>query len=567
MKKTIHTFIATIIASLLLVSSAFANGVTVEYKNDQKLLELRGTIEGNYDDSVVAVIYNYDPASKGVGSDSAPRFADAFFLGRGGSVDYDLMLPPGLAGGKYVLRITQSDGYVDKIFMHVNDALAPSSLAQINSATQADFASALAAYGPGCGLDPDVYEAYKGSIAPILYVYKGTGFADVNSFMTLSTQAVAASKIKSDGEIADVLRDHGAYLVHTDAGNNLIDCAADYAAQSDGVRAVFDAKIKGVDFAQSKGFCRVFREALILSEFEHASAWTEVKDAILGTRDNAVVNNNFKILAPDTTDYDKLIYPDEVFAAVYKQKSQVTSFDDIVSVFESCAEAQYQAETAEKEAVTNPGTPSYPSSPSGGGGVSISGAPAVTPDVISGAATGVTLTDIGGHWAEDTINILVRNKVLTGYEDGSFRPENSVTRSEFVAIMVKAFDIDAATDASFADVSPSHWAHDYILAACGAGVVTGYETGNFGVDDLITREQAATIIYRVISLSHTIPEGSSDFYDIGKISDWALRPVLDLAGEGLINGVGDNQFSPDIHTTRAQAAVLINNALEYLNVK
>lgn len=570
MNKTIYTFISAIIISLLIVSSSFASSLTVEYINNEKLLELRGSVAGASGDVSVVMLYNYNPSNKGVGDETSPLYADAFFLGTGGSVNHDFKLPETLPGGKYVVRISTSDGYEERIFMHVNDALAPSSLAEINSASEAGFASALATYGPGCGLDPDVYDAYKSYIAPMLYAYKGTGFKDTNSFMKLANQATAAAKIKSDGDVEAVLRDYGAYLKESTSDANAIDCALDYSVKSDGVKAIFYNKIKTVNFASSKGFCKLFRETLILSEFSEADSWTDVRDVILGMNNNIKVNNNFNILSPNTEKYNKLVYPEEVFGEVYKRKAEVNSFDGIVSLFESCAEGQYNAENEEKETVIkpNPGTPSRPTgSPSGSPSVSVSGSPAVTPDLISGSANTVSLKDISGHWAEDTINILVKKNVLTGYADGSFKPENSVSRSEFVAMIVKAFNINAKSNSSFSDVSSSHWAYDYIMSACGAGIVTGYDEGNFGADDLITREQAAAVIYRVITHTHTIPEGSSDFYDIGSVSTWALRPVLDLAGEGLINGVGKNIFSPASQTTRAQAAILINNALEYMSVK
>ena len=133
-------------------------------------------------------------------------------------------------------------------------------------------------------------------------------------------------------------------------------------------------------------------------------------------------------------------------------------------------------------------------------------------------------------------------------------------------MVVKAFAINGDEAIEFTDLGSSSWAFPFVKKAVSGGIITGYADGSFKPDELISREQAAVIMHRAISLRLTLSEGSSDFVDVAEISDYALRSVLDLAYVGLINGVGDKIFMPHGNSTRAMAATMINNAIEFVAV-
>lgn len=562
MKKILSLILTAAILFSFVSTSAYCSttaAVSVQYLNSSKSLALSGRAAGAEDDVITVFIYDYNASIQGVADNSAPKVFDTFLLGEGGSVNYELKLPDSLVGGKYVIRIATREGLTEKTFMHINDALAPNALADINAASDADFMNVLAVKGPQCGLDPDIYEANKQSVSSILLSYRGTGFAGVDSFLKLSNQAIAAAFITKGDRLESVLTTYGSYLNESD----FIDCKADYEAAEPAVKSAFAEAIKSADFASSKGFCRVFRELLIYKQYEAASSWAEIKEVLNGTKNDAKVNNNPDILSLDTTDFLKLKNPDEVYREMYKRKAEVTNFSGIANLFKSTSA---NCLAAEKKLSQQTAKPSGGSS-SGGGGISTSGIPSITPELIEGQNTNVKLSDIQGHWAQISIETLVKNNVISGYEDGSFKPDNVVTRSEFVKMIVAAFELGKEADVLYTDVPSDHWAYSYIKKAAASGIITGYEDGSFNPEGIITREQAAVIIYRAVSLKLTLPEGISDFIDIGEFSDYALRPILNLAGAGLINGTGDNLFSPNQSTTRAQTATLINNALEYIKAQ
>ncbi len=169
----------------------------------------------------------------------------------------------------------------------------------------------------------------------------------------------------------------------------------------------------------------------------------------------------------------------------------------------------------------------------------------------------VSLNDITGHWAQQSIEELVATGSVGGYPDGSFRPENTVTRAEFASMLVKALQLEKG-DKVFADTI-DHWAKDYIAAASARGIVNGYDANTFGPDDLITREQMAFMIFKAAELPALGEE--TGFADKDDISSWAWQAVAGVVEEGIMNGYQDNTIQPQGKASRAEAATVIVKAL------
>jgi len=171
-----------------------------------------------------------------------------------------------------------------------------------------------------------------------------------------------------------------------------------------------------------------------------------------------------------------------------------------------------------------------------------------------------TLKDINGHWAQANIDKLVALGCISGYPDGTFKPDNTITRAEFATMLVKAFELENKGGKIFADTA-AHWAKDYIAAAAANGVVNGYDTYTFGPDDLITREQMAVMIVKAAKLATESSQGTS-FLDNADISSWAAGAVAVAVRNGVIKGYPDNTFLPQGQATRAEAVTVIVNALK-----
>ncbi|MCL6635161.1 MAG: S-layer homology domain-containing protein [Peptococcaceae bacterium] len=179
--------------------------------------------------------------------------------------------------------------------------------------------------------------------------------------------------------------------------------------------------------------------------------------------------------------------------------------------------------------------------------------------VLATEKAGAALKDVAGHWAEEYINQLVGMGAITGYPDGTFKPDNRITRAEFVTVLVKAFKLPQQGGKVFNDTA-GHWARSYISAAAASGVVKGYDDTTFGPDDLITREQMAVMVVKAAGLQAA--SGSKTFSDAAQISGWAKSAVDTASACGVIGGYPDGTFKPGNNATRAEAAAVMMRSLK-----
>lgn len=165
-------------------------------------------------------------------------------------------------------------------------------------------------------------------------------------------------------------------------------------------------------------------------------------------------------------------------------------------------------------------------------------------------------------WAQDAITKLYEAGVIEGRTAEVFDPNSLVTRAEFLTMLTKAVGVynqNATTD-KFSDVRPGAWYMSYIASAVAAGIVQGYEDGTFRPDQNITRQEMAVMVYRaakVTGIQLTAIRAQDVFTDDGQIADWAKEAVYEMQKAGIINGMGDGTFAPLQNATRAQAAVMI----------
>ncbi len=192
----------------------------------------------------------------------------------------------------------------------------------------------------------------------------------------------------------------------------------------------------------------------------------------------------------------------------------------------------------------------------GGGGSSKKRPDVAIPD------NSLVFNDITGHWAEDNIKKLIASGSINGYPDGTFKPDNNITRAEFITVLVKAFNMNSTSEGNFEDTR-NHWAKDFINSALDNKVIQGYSDSLFGPDELITREQMAVMVAKALKLE--VKEYEISFDDKDQISDWAKKYVASSVNQKLIVGYPDNTFRPKSSATRAEAVTVILNALNSIS--
>lgn len=195
----------------------------------------------------------------------------------------------------------------------------------------------------------------------------------------------------------------------------------------------------------------------------------------------------------------------------------------------------------------------------------VMGSTTVVPAFASGteitAPSGSTLfTDISGHWASPTIESLAMLGIVNG-SDGLVRPNDSISRAEFVKLLLVATDIPITGQGSmsFVDVPQSHWAHDIIATAASLGIVNGMDDQHFAPDAPVTREQLAKLLTansKSLAKETTSPPTFSDIN-----GSWAYSYIVNAYQSGLIKGLDGNRFAPGNNATRAEAFVMMERML------
>ncbi len=174
--------------------------------------------------------------------------------------------------------------------------------------------------------------------------------------------------------------------------------------------------------------------------------------------------------------------------------------------------------------------------------------------------------DLGNHWARESINRLAGLGVISGYEDKTFRPNNNITRAEFVHLLVKSVGVKSTSGTHpFTDVKSNYWARDSILAAYQGGLVTGYPDNTFRPEDPITRSEMVAILVR--GLEQKPVQNSNKlrvngqlavqrFKDINNVS-WYTDALSILLQLEMITGFEDGSFRPTVNTSRGEVATML----------
>ena len=165
------------------------------------------------------------------------------------------------------------------------------------------------------------------------------------------------------------------------------------------------------------------------------------------------------------------------------------------------------------------------------------------------------------EWARTAINGLAMRGMISGRDQYTFDPNANITRAEYCQILMGAINaLNAKGESTFADVPSTAWYYNAVSVASQLGIVSGYGDGNFGPNDLITRQDMALMTYKTAKIMNKSLEpvnAEITFEDSHEISDYAFEAVMTLQKAGIINGMTDTTFEPHSNATRAQSAKVI----------
>lgn len=169
-------------------------------------------------------------------------------------------------------------------------------------------------------------------------------------------------------------------------------------------------------------------------------------------------------------------------------------------------------------------------------------------------------SDIAGHWAESVITQWQSKGLIQGYEDGTFKPNNTITRAEFVTLMNNAKGFWSEGSINFSDVKNGSWFYSAVARAVAAGYVKGYSDDSFKPGNTITRAEAAVMIANAARLSAN-EAGAYRFTDVGSIPAWARGSVGAVVAAGYMTGYPDGSFDANASISRAEAVSSLNRML------
>ena len=323
------------------------------------------------------------------------------------------------------------------------------------------------------------------------------------------------------------------------------------------------AKSKACELIQKETFLN--RDEL-LNIIEKAVVTAAVLCSDYGETVRDITEKYYKYLGITLNDYNGLSEYKKtqvMYELAAKPKDSISRISEFKRMFEEITDA----------AVRSTGN----GSGTGGGGIGSSGNGRST--AISGnygenvknsepETTVMAFVDMTDYdWAKDAVESLASKGIVNGKKDYFFFPGDNVSRAEFVKMTVGAFGITGAADISFDDVLSDDWSYPYIAAAAENNIIFGIDEKTFGKDMTITRQDMAVILFRAVEkklgkkLISNVNPGIRDF---DKIADYAKAAVKNMSGFGIIRGMEDGSFLPDVYANRAEAAVMIYRAMNYI---
>ncbi|MDO4772758.1 MAG: S-layer homology domain-containing protein [Bacillota bacterium] len=172
---------------------------------------------------------------------------------------------------------------------------------------------------------------------------------------------------------------------------------------------------------------------------------------------------------------------------------------------------------------------------------------------------GLHADDTQGHWAQKIIEEMKGKGIISGYEDGTFKPDGALTRAEFVKIINRAFGFTGESDQTFTDVSPEDWFAKEVAIAFANGYLKGFPDGSFQPHAQISRAEVAVIMARILKVDED-PASADQFTDADSIPSWAKGSIGALTKAGYLKGYEDGSFGATKKMTRSESLAAIKDA-------
>lgn len=393
------------------------------------------------------------------------------------------------------------------------------------------------------GKTPD----FTGEFCTVLAEKKPEGGFDILSLVDAFNEACAWIELRTADDVSSVLAEYN------DKYWSLPITDDEYTELSEEEKEKIFLVIKSEKGSDGEKLAEIFEKELALSVFRSIATREDLEELIAeGSKFGAYFAEVRELIEDaDISDYQKL----NVFNDVLEENSKIQDFDDISDLFDDSIDSLDSGKSSSK----------------GGGGSSSGGkkvssnasigsavyAPAPNMPVVSEKAE-FPFKDVDeASWSYEYIKRLYDEKVINGVSETEFLPNNSITRQDFVKILVGALDVELSlNDSVFTDLPVGCYYEPYIMAAMENGLISGLGDGSFGMGRNITREDAALIVSRVLKDVDSDKEIS--FKDAHTVSDYAKDGVIKAAQAGIFSGDDNGNFNPAANLSRAEACAILS---------
>ena len=505
----------------------------IEYDLADSEVKISGRIADSVSDYATVSIFLSDVDPDDI-TESSSELDNALYkvvkLSADGSFDDTIILPDSFAKGEYALRTYGSDLEGINYFVRTADTVTKSDLSDINNAQDASQVLAALKALDKIPFGDTELTSYGKKISQYVYSSKPSAGYDADSLISAYYSGLALARMQS-GDITpdEALTQYSAYVP--------VDYNEDYSTLTEGEKQTLQELFASAKSA-SGAFDEIYNDLATTAKMINASSFEKLREIYL-----AYAKEN-DISLKDYNSLDKDYNRDKVFMAMYEVVGKANNMADIDEMFKEAVED-------EKD---NSSSSGGGGSSSGGGGSSGSAGGSATYVPVDTAKPAGVFADTYGHWAEDEILALKDMGVINGFEDRSFRPDNTVSRAEFVKMICAMLDIPPMAGSHFEDVKPEEWFAGYVYGAHGRGIVNGTSDTAFSPYSPVTRQDAAVIIDRALNLASG---GEIAFADSGAIADYAKESVANLASAGILGGYEDNTIRPGAFLTRAETAAIL----------
>ncbi len=302
----------------------------------------------------------------------------------------------------------------------------------------------------------------------------------------------------------------------------------------------------GQSYSSREDFVNKIEEALILTDIKRCRGNSSVLKMIT---DYSEQTGKISLAKFNNSSNDKDAVIKDI--ASKSEKNEINTLDKLQALLDTNKTSDNSTGGGSKKGSTG--------STGGGGGIVLvpstgyNDAELQKPEVTKFA----DMADYG--WAKESVDALAELGMLSGVSNEAFEPGSNVTRAQFAKMMCKVFGITTSTDAaSFADVAAESWYSGYVGGLYKAGYIKGIDELNFGSERYITRQDAITVIYRIMADRGLAPENTSEppYDDADEISDYAKQAVSAVSSMQIIQGDG-GRIKPQANMSRAEAAVIM----------